>query len=181
MKARLLAAALLGLAAACTPGSVENVPEDRGFREPDMQGPFRINLERVIDGWRYNVTFREGARTRRGGRFHLADVHTPSATLTDQPCERDLGVAVRDYVRDYFRGKRLRVRNARPGRDRQVWVGSLEAEGQDVSTKLLEMGLAIPFNESSRNPEMRRWDCANNDAVRQGLERAGVSLPDPTT
>ncbi|MGD8978088.1 MAG: hypothetical protein PVG91_10830 [Gammaproteobacteria bacterium] len=158
------------------PASTQDEPR---ARELDYEGPFRVSMGRVIDGWRYNLRWREGPSSRRDGRFNLSDVHTPSATSTDQDCERDVGIAVRDFVRGYLRGKRLRTRNVRRGREPRAWVGRLDADGEDLSSKLLEMGLAFPYNDSRWNPELRRWDCNRNEAAWQGLREAGTELPAP--
>ena len=151
--------------------------DEGGFREPSQQGPFRVSLERVVDGWRYDLRWQEGPRSRSRGRFHLGDVHTASSTSTSQACERAIGMATREFVRGYLRGKRLRVRDVREGRQPRSRVGQLEAEGEDVSTVLLEMGLAIPYNDSRRNPDLRRWDCSKNDEARAALEAAGIEVP----
>jgi hypothetical protein len=58
-------------------------------------------------------------------------------------------------------------------------VGRLDADGEDLSSKLLEMGLAIPYNDSRWNPELRRWDCAGNDAAWRALKEAGADVPAP--
>ena len=147
--------------------------EERGFREPDMQGPFRVDMDRVIDGWRFNLKWREGPRSRRDGRFHLSDVHTPNATATDQACEREVGIAARDFVRRHVRGSRLRARDVRRGRDTRIWVGRLEVDGEDLSTLLLDLGMAVPYHDSPRNPDLRSWDCADNEAIRESLSRLG--------
>lgn len=147
--------------------------DERGFREPDMQGPFRVDMDRVIDGWRFNLKWREGPRSRRDGRFHLSDVHTPNATATDQACEREVGVAVRDFVRRYVRGRQLRARDVRRGRDTRIWVGRLEVNGDDLSTVLLDLDLAVPYHDSPRNPDLRQWDCAGNEAALESLSRQG--------
>lgn len=148
------------LLAASVPATAAD-PAQGGFREPDFEGPFRVEMDRVIDGWRYNLRWREGPRSRREGRFHLADVHTPSATSTfgAGDCERPLGIEVRDFVRRFVRGQQLRARDVRPGRDRRVMVGRLEVGGEDLSTVLLEAGYAIPYHDSWRNPALRSWDC----------------------
>jgi endonuclease YncB( thermonuclease family) len=151
--------------------------DEGGFREPDQQGPFRVSLERVVDGWRYDLRWQEGPRSRSRGRFHLGDVHTASSTSTSQSCERAVGIATRDFVRGYLRGKRLRVRNVREGRQPRSRVGQLEADGEDISSVLLEMGLAIPYNDSRRNADLRRWDCSKNDDARAALEAAGIDVP----
>jgi endonuclease YncB( thermonuclease family) len=147
--------------------------DERGFREPDMQGPFRVDMDRVIDGWRFNLQWREGPRSRRDGRFHLSDVHTPNATATDQACEREVGIAVRDFVRRHVRGSRLRARDVRRGRDTRIWVGRLEVDGEDLSTLLLDLGMAVPYHDSPRNPALRSWDCADNESIRESLSRLG--------
>ena len=152
---------------------------ESGFREPAFQGPFRVDMVRVIDGWRYNLRWREGPRTRGDGRFHLSNVHTPSATSRpgDHACERELGLEVRDFVRRYVRGKRLRAREVRRGRDSRSYVGLLEVGGEDLSTVLLEKGYAVPFNDSRLNPATRRWDCADNPGTRG---ESGIHAPEPT-
>ncbi len=150
--------------------------EPGGFRELDVPGPFRVDLRRVIDGWRFDLRWREGPAPPRNSHFHLGDVHTPSATSTDQACERAIGLATRDFVRGYLRGKRIRIRNVRQGRHRHTRVGQLEAEGEDLSTLLLDMGLAIPYHESPRNSALRRWDCSLNDKGIASLEAAGVEV-----
>lgn len=151
--------------------------DEGGFRELDQQGPFRVSLDRVVDGWRYDLRWQEGPRSRSRGRFHLSDVHTASSTSTSQACERAVGIATRDFVRGYLRGKRLRVRNVREGRQPRSRVGRLEADGEDLSSLLLEMGIAIPYHDSRRNPDLRRWDCSINDEARAALEAAGIEVP----
>lgn len=169
---------ILGLSAGilCAPAAAED--SDSGFREPSFQGPFRVDMVRVIDGWRYNLRWREGPRTRGDGRFHLSNVHTPSATSQpgDHACEREFGLEVRDFVRRYVRGKRLRARDVRRGRNSRSYVGLLEVDGEDLSTVLLARGYAVPFNDSRLNPETRRWDCANNPGVRT---ESGIGAPAP--
>jgi len=41
-------------------------------------------------------------------------------------------------------------------------VGHLSVGGEDLSTVLLEMGYAVPYNEHTRAAQPRVWDCANN-------------------
>ncbi len=176
-KARLVLAAA---ALAMTVGA--SAQEPGGFREPDFEGPFRVEMDRVIDGWRFNLRWREGPRSRRNGRFHLSDVHTPSATSTysQGACEQPLGIEVRDFVRRYVRGKQLRARDVRRGRDSRVFVGRLQVGGEDLSTVLLERGYAIPFHDSWRNSALRRWDCSLNDQFGRPRQDADVSAPDPS-
>lgn len=150
--------------------------EPGGFRELDLPGPFRVDLRRVIDGWRFDLRWLEGPSPPRNSHFHLGDVHTPSATSTDQACERAIGIATRDFVRSYLRGKRIRIRNVRQGRHRNTRVGQLQAEGEDLSALLLDMGLAIPYHESPRNSALRRWDCSGNEKARASLEAAGIRV-----
>ena len=38
---------------------------------------------------------------------------------------------------------------------------------------LLDLKLAVPYHDSPRNAELRRWDCADNEAVLESLERQG--------
>ena len=166
-------AATVGLIAALLATPV-GAQDDRGVHEDGMQGPFRVQMGRVVDGWRFDLRWQEGPRSRRDGRYHLADVHTPSSTSTPQDCERELGLVARDFVRDFVRGKRLRARDVRRGRDPRVWVGRLEVNGEDLSNVLLDTGLAVPYHDSRRNPELRRWDCSRNDLVREKLEHAGI-------
>jgi len=163
-------------------GAVAQTGDQDGFREPDRQGPFRVEMERVIDGWRYELRWREGPRGRRDGRFHLADVHTPSATSTFSAgeCERQLGIEARDFVRDFVRGKRLLARDVRPGRDRRVMVGRLQVGDDDLSTVLLEAGYAIPYHDSWRNPQLRHWDCETlNAGFGKPRRESGIAAPDP--
>ena len=151
-----------------------------GFREPEFEGPYRVEMERVIDGWRFELRWREGPRSRRGGRFHLAEVHTPSATSTfsEGECERPLGIEVRDFVRDFVRGRPLRARDVRPGRDRRTLVGRLQVGDEDLGSVLLQKGYAIPYHDSWRNPEPRRWDCATlNPTFGEPRRDAGISVP----
>jgi hypothetical protein len=159
----------------------EDATEPRGFRELNQPGPFRVDLQRVVDGWRFELRWREGPSPRRNARFHLGDVHTASATSTDQPCERAVGAATREFVRGHLRGKRIRVRDIREGRLIHSRVGRLEAGGEDLSTLLLDMGVAIPYHDSPRNSALRRWDCSRNDEARAALEAAGIDVgPDDT-
>ena len=130
-----------------------------GFREPDHEGPFRVEMKRVIEGYRFDLRWREGPGGRDGGRFRLSDVHTPSL-YTDQECEKTPAERARQFVREFVRGRQLRVRNVRKGRDSRTWVGRLEANGEDLSQALLAAGLAVPYHDSWRNPEMRRWVCS---------------------
>lgn len=150
--------------------SIAGAQGEGGFREPDLQGPFRVDMDRVVDGWRFNLRWHEGPRSRRDGRYHLSDVHTPSSTSTDQECEREVGIAVRDFVRAHVRGSRLRARDVRRGRDPRVWVGRLEVDGEDLSTVLLDLNMAIAYHDSPRNPELRRWDCSKNELLMRSLE-----------
>lgn len=171
----VLFALLFGLS-----GAAAQTGDQEGFREPDLEGPFRVDMKRVIDGWRYELRWREGPRARRDGRFHLADVHTPSATSTYSAgeCERQLGIEARDFVRDFVRGKRLLARDVRPGRDRRVMVGRLQVGDDDLSTVLLEAGYAIPYHDSWRNPQLRSWDCATlNPGFGRPPGEAGATAP----
>jgi endonuclease YncB( thermonuclease family) len=169
------------LAAAALLGGAAGAQDEGGFREPDFEGPFRVEMDRVIDGWRFDLRWREGPRSRRSGRYHLADVHTPSATsqFSQGECEQALGVEVRDFVRRFVRGKQLRAREVRRGRDSRVFVGRLEVGGEDLSTVLLERGYAIPFHDSWRNSAQRQWDCSRNDQFGQPQQESGIAAPTP--
>jgi|GEM_PF-6922375 len=155
----ICAASLLSICLSMTTSAQD---EEWGFREPTAQGPFRVRMDRVIDGWRFNLTWRDGPFSRGDGRFHLSNVHTPSATRTRQPCEREFGLQVRDFVRGFVRGKQLRTREVRRARLGRALVGHLSVGGEDLSTVLLEMGYAVPYNEHTRAAQPRVWDCANN-------------------
>ncbi len=170
---RLLIALGSALALVALAAAAQN---DRGFREPVSHGPFRVDVDRVLDGWRFNLSWQQGPGGRYRGRFHLSDVHTASATSTRQRCEREVGVATRDFVRDFIRGKRLRTRDVRPGRDRRTMVGLLDVEGEDLSTVLLERGLAMPYNDSRIDPAQRRWDCSKNEEAKAALRAAGIEV-----
>ncbi len=161
---------------AAATGSTEQDPP--GARPLALQGPFRVDMDRVIDGWRYNLRWREGPGAENNGRFALSNVTTPSATPTDQACEREIGIAVRDFVRQFVRGKQLKTREVREGREIKAWVGLLQAGRVDMSTLLLEMGVAIPYDDNQWNPELRHWDCALNDTAWQGLRDAGFEVPE---
>lgn len=161
--------------AAETGGAEQDQPRARPLA---LQGPFRVDKDRVIDGWRYNLRWREGPGAQSNGRFALSNVTTPSATPTDQACEREIGIAVRDFVRKFVRGKQLKTREVREGREIKAWVGLLQAGRVDMSTLLLEMGVAIPYDDNQWNPELRHWDCALNDAAWQGLREAGFEVPE---
>jgi endonuclease YncB( thermonuclease family) len=150
-----VAAALL-LVAAVAWGQTPQ-PRDR-YREPVDYGPYRVEMQRVIEGFRFDLRWREGPGSRRSARFRLSDVHTPGIHV-ERDCEREKGHEAKTFVEDFVRKKSLKVRDVRRGRDRRTWVGRLEAEGQDLSQALLEAGLAVPYNDSARNPERRRWVC----------------------
>ena len=147
------------------------------FQEPTNPGPFRVSMAQVIDGWRFNLRWREGPFVRGDGRFHLSNVHTPSATRTRQPCEREFGLRVRDFVRGFVRGKQLRAREVRRARMGRALVGKLSVGGEDLGTVLLEMGYAVPYDEHWRNAEARVWDCANNPAPGPLTEEPSTEEP----
>ena len=171
MRLRRILVVLVSLGASTAVVAITAFAQDEGgFREPGLQGPFRVDMDRVVDGWRFNLRWREGPQTRRDGRYHLGDVHTPTSTSTRQDCEREAGLAVRDFVRSYVRGRRLRARDVRRGRDPRVWVGRLEVDGEDLSSVLLDLNMAIPYHDSPRNPELRMWDCSKNELLMQSLE-----------
>jgi endonuclease YncB( thermonuclease family) len=174
---RRMATCLSVVATAALLCGTAGAQDEGGFREPDFEGPFRVEMDRVIDGWRFNLRWREGPRSRRNGRYQLADVHTPSATsqFSQGECEQALGIEVRDFVRRFVRGKQLRAREVRRGRDSRVFVGRLQVGDQDLSTVLLERGYAIPFHDSWRNSAQRQWDCSLNDQFGQPRQESGVS------
>lgn len=137
-------------------------PRDR-YREPVDYGPYRVEMKRVIEGYRFDLRWREGPGSRRNGRFRLSNVHTPGIHV-ERDCERDRGKEAKEFVEKFVRGKTLKVRDVRRGRDSKSWVGRLEASGADLSEALLAAGLAVPYNDSWRNPEKRRWVCEGDDA-----------------
>lgn len=137
-------------------------PRDR-YREPVDHGPYRVEMKRVIEGYRFDLRWREGPGSRRSGRYRLSDVHTPGIHV-ERDCERKRGYEARDFVERFVKGKLLKVRDVRKGRDSRTWVGRLEANGDDLSQALLDAGLAVPYNDSSRNPRKREWQCAGEDA-----------------
>lgn len=167
----------LGIVAALLAG-LASAEDGRKVSQPGAEGPFRVEMTRVIDGWRFNLRWHEGPSSRSDGRYHLANVHTPSATASDPPCEREIGIAVRDFVRAYVRGKQLKTRDVREGREPDTFVGRLEVDDEDLSAVLLEMGVAVPYYDDRWNPELRRWDCARNRDVWRALKDAGMAVPE---
>ncbi len=147
------------------------------FQEPTNPGPFRVSMAQVIDGWRFNLRWREGPFVRGDGRFHLSNVHTPSATRTRQLCEREFGLQVRDFVRGFVRGKQLRASEVRRARMGRALVGKLSVGGEDLGTVLLEMGYGVPYDEHWRNAQARRWDCADNPAPEPFTEETFIEEP----
>jgi endonuclease YncB( thermonuclease family) len=143
-----------------------------GYREPVREGPFRMEITRVIEGYRYDIRFLEGPAGRGATRFRLANVHTP-AIYTDQACEKPLGYEAKAFVEGFIKGRRLKARDVRRGRDTRSWVGRIEAEGEDLAQALLQAGLAVPYHDSWRNPERRAWACDDGipEAVIRGLQR----------
>jgi endonuclease YncB( thermonuclease family) len=143
-----------------------------GYREPVREGPFRMEITRVIEGYRYDIRFLEGPAGRGATRFRLSNVHTP-AIYTDQECEKPLGYEAKAFVEGFIKGRRLKARDVRRGRDTRSWVGRIEAEGEDLAQALLQAGLAVPYNDSWRNPARRSWSCEETipTEVIEGLER----------
>jgi endonuclease YncB( thermonuclease family) len=129
-----------------------------GYSEPVREGPFRMEITRVIEGYRYDIRFLEGPAGRGATRFRLSNVHTP-AIYTDQECEKPLGYEAKAFVEGFIKGKRLKARDVRRGRDTRSWVGRIEAEGEDLAQALLQAGLAVPYHDSWRNPARRAWTC----------------------
>ncbi len=142
-----------------------------GYREPVRPGPFRMEITRVIEGYRYDVRFLEGPTGRGATRFRLSNVHTP-AIYTDQACEKRLGYEAKAFVEGFIRGRRLKARDVRRGRDTRSWVGRIEAEGEDLAQALLQAGLAVPYHDSWRNPARRAWTCEGGipEEVIRGLQ-----------
>lgn len=155
----VIAATLLSLPLA---SSLAQEPGDR-YREPVNYGPYRVEMKRIIEGYRFDLRWREGPGSRRNGRFRLADVNTPGVHV-ERDCERDRGMEAREFVETFVKGKSLKVRDVRKGRDSRTWVGRLEADGDDLSQALLGAGLAVPYNDSSRNPQKRRWVCEGENS-----------------
>ncbi len=143
-----------------------------GYREPVREGPFRMEITRVIEGYRYDIRFLEGPAGRGATRFRLANVHTP-AIYTDQECEKPLGYEAKAFVEGFIKGRRLKARDVRRGRDTRSWVGRIEVEGEDLAQALLKAGLAMPYNDSWRNPARRSWRCEETvpPEVIKGLKR----------
>ncbi len=143
-----------------------------GYREPVREGPFRMEITRVIEGYRYDIRFLEGPAGRGATRFRLSNVHTP-AIYTDQECEKPLGYEAKAFVEGFIKGRRLKARDVRRGRDTRSWVGRIEVEGEDLAQALLQAGLAVPYHDSWRNPARRSWSCEETipTEVIEGLER----------
>jgi len=155
----------------------QNQERQWSFQEPTNPGPFRVSMAQVIDGWRFNLRWREGPFVRGDGRFHLSNVHTPSATRTRQSCEREFGLQVRDFVRGFVRGKQLRASEVRRARMGRALVGRLSVGGEDLGAVLLEMGYAVPYDEHWRNAQARVWDCANNPVPEPLIEEPLIEEP----
>lgn len=135
----------------------------QNFREPARAGPFTVRVHRVIEGDHFDLGIRKIRRAPASDirtRFRLANVNTPSPHA-DKDCEREFGVEVRDYVRQYVRGVRVRARDVRRGRNSFERVGRLEVNGLDLGELLLEKGMAVPYNDSTRNPQRRSWECVD--------------------
>ena len=158
---RALAIAVL-LAALPPTSLLAEEPRDR-YREPVDYGPYRVEMQRVIEGYRFDLRWREGPGSRRNGRFRLSNVNTPGIHV-ERDCERNRGKEAKDFVERFVKGKTLKVRDVRKGRDSRTWVGRLEANGADLSQALLDAGLAVIYNDSSRNPEKRHWVCEEDNA-----------------
>jgi endonuclease YncB( thermonuclease family) len=130
-----------------------------------------MEITRVIEAYRYDIRFLEGPTGRGATRFRLSNVHTP-AIYTDQECEKPLGYEAKAFVEGFIKGKRLKARDVRRGRDDRSWVGRIEAEGEDLAQALLQAGLAVPYNDSWRNPTRRAWTCDGGipEEVIRGLD-----------
>jgi len=137
-------------------------PGDR-YREPVDYGPYRVEMKRVIEGYQFDLRWREGPGSRRNGRFRLSNVNTPGIHV-GRDCERKRGKDAKQFVERFVKGKTLRLRDVRKGRDSRTWVGRLEADGEDLSQALLDAGLAVSYNDSARNPEKRRWVCEGENS-----------------
>ena len=140
-------------------------PASGQFREPDLQGPFRARVVRVFEGDNFELRFRDGPGGVR--RFRLVNANTPSP-FSDKACEQELGIEVRDYVRELIQVGQIRVWDLRSrGRNRWEMVGRIEfdtrgpdgRERLDLGTHLIARGFAVPYDDSRRNPERRTWPC----------------------
>lgn len=135
----------------------------QGAREPSQAGPFAVRVQRVIEGDHFDLAIRMVTRRPRSDvrtRFRLANVNTPSPH-SDKDCERVFGEEVREYVRQLVRGVRVQARDVRRGRNTFERVGRLEIAGQDLGQLLLDKDMAVPYNDSTRNPERRNWECVD--------------------
>jgi len=76
--------------------SMAQEPRDR-YREPVDYGPYRVEMKRVIEGYRFDLRWREGPGSRRNGRFRLSNVNTPGIHVK-RDCERDRGKEAKEFV-----------------------------------------------------------------------------------
>lgn len=115
-------------------------------------GPYNADLVRVIDGDTAeldlhvfpNVVFRMSVRE--------SGVDTPEKR-TKNECEKKLGLSATMYTRQFLlHGGKITVHDVGLGKYAGRVLGSIFVDGESLSKRLIEEGLARPYYGGTRQP-----------------------------
>lgn len=118
-----------------------------GQAEDVLPGPIPARVERVVDGDTVVVAARIWLGQTIVTHVRIAGVDTPELR-GDCPLERDLAVAARDGLADLLTPAEVTLHGVRMGTYAGRVVAEIhDAQGRDVGTVLLTLGLARAYDE----------------------------------
>ena len=120
--------------------------------EDRLPGPIPARVERVVDGDTVVVAARIWLGQTLITHVRIAGVDTPELR-GDCPLERDLAVAARDGLADLLTPVEVTLHGVRLGTYAGRVVAEIhDAEGRDIGTALLSLGLARAYDGRGGRP-----------------------------
>ncbi len=115
-----------------------------------MKGPVTARAERVIDGDTIIVKARIWLRQDITVHVRLSGIDAPELSSPHENI-RSRGLRARAELKNLVEGRKLTMRNIRPGKYAGRVIAQLYlADGTNLSTHLLNQGLAEPYKKYKR-------------------------------
>ncbi|MDH4225862.1 MAG: thermonuclease family protein [Deltaproteobacteria bacterium] len=124
---------------------------------PKPFGPYPAIVERVIDGDTIQTAIELWPGLVQHIHLRLLGVNAPEIHGKNiAPCEKAAGQKAKAFVERLLQGaKTIIVTQVKPDKYGGRALGRMEADGQDVSARLLKAGLAVVYNGGKRE----KWGC----------------------
>lgn len=115
-------------------------------------GPYSAEVVKVIDGDTVKMQLGLGPGLTKTINIRLDGVNTPEKRTRDL-CEKAAGIAATAFTEQWLaNATTLSVSNVRNGKYAGRWLGSIAADGVDLTTALIESGHGRPYHGGKRQP-----------------------------